>query len=45
MTALWIIFGLCVGFVVGAAYEATRKNGSQDLAARIRFLTHGPWGM
>ena len=35
MTGLLILLGLLAGFVIGACYEATRKNGSQDLAAQL----------
>jgi hypothetical protein len=37
LTAL--AFG-CVCFVAGSAYEATRKGGSQDLAAALRTKQH-----
>ncbi len=35
MTAVWLALALLLGYVIGAAYEGCRRNGSLDLQNRI----------
>lgn len=35
MTAVWLALAVLSGFVIGAAYEGCRRNGSLDLHQRV----------